>query len=60
MQGNCVLFNAPVRENYVCARWVPIDAEDNLEFEDFKKEARDKIRERLKQLFNSSTTRNGF
>jgi hypothetical protein len=63
MSGACVLFNAPVRENYVCARWVPTQTnfnESNDEFDDFKKQARDKIRERLKELFDSSTTRNGW
>jgi hypothetical protein len=74
--GMCGKFQAPVRENYWCAKWedaaeemaedaaeqkieMQEDAEE-LAYEEFKTNARNKIRERLEQLFNASTTDNGF
>ena len=74
--GMCGKFQAPVRDNYWCAKWedaaeemaeeaaeekleMQEDAEE-LAYEEFKTNARNKIRERLEQLFNASTTDNGF
>ena len=56
--GQCAIWTAPVRGNYWCAKWIPQDG--NTELEEFKTNARNKIRERLEQLFNASTTDNGF
>ena len=74
--GMCGKFAAPVRENYWCAKWEDAaeemaeeEAEEKIEmqedaeelaYEEFKTNARNKIRERLEQLFNASTTDNGF
>jgi len=70
--GMCGKFQAAVRTNYWCAKWEDasmeaeeetIDAaeeESELQYEQFKTDARNKIRERLSQLFNASTTDNGF
>lgn len=74
--GMCGKFQAPVRENYWCAKWEDAAeemeeeaaeekvemAEDKaeLEYEQFKTDMRNKIRERLEQLLNASTTDNGF
>jgi hypothetical protein len=60
LNSQCVLWNATVRPEYYCARWIPLEADANAEYEEFKVNARNKIRERLEQLFNSSTTNNGF
>jgi hypothetical protein len=72
----CGKFAAPVRDNYWCAKWEDAAAEmaedaaeqkldiqeqqAELEYEEFKTNARNKIRVRLEQLFNASTTANGF
>jgi hypothetical protein len=70
--GMCGKFQAAVRENYWCAKWEDAsmeEAEDQLdaaeekselEYEQFKTDMRDRIRQRLEQLLNSSTTDNGF
>lgn len=74
--GMCGKFQAPVREDYWCKKWdsleeeleeeameEPLDiAEDQeeAEYEQFKTDFRAKIRGRLEQLLNSSTTDNGF
>ena len=74
--GMCGKFQAPVRDNYWCAKWEDaaeemaeeaaeekLDIQEQqaeLEYEEFKANARNKIRERLEQLFNASTTTNGF
>lgn len=57
VDGGCTIWQAPVRADYWCARWVSSADTDQTEF---KQNARDKIRERLEQLFNASTTSNGF
>jgi hypothetical protein len=56
--GECSIFAADVRPEYWCARWVSTD--DSLDAIEFKQNARNKIRERLEQLFDASTTNNGF
>jgi hypothetical protein len=74
--GMCGKFQAPVRENYWCAKWEDAaeemaedkaeekvdmqEEQEELAYEEFKTNARNKIRERLEQLFNASTTDNGF
>jgi hypothetical protein len=70
--GMCGKFQAPVRTNYWCAKWedAAMEAEEEqidiqeeqseLEYDQFKTDMRNKIRERLEQLLNSSTTDNGF
>jgi hypothetical protein len=74
--GMCGKFAAPVRENYWCAKWEDAaeemaedkaeekvdmqEEQEELAYEEFKTNARNKIRERLEQLFNASTTDNGF
>lgn len=60
LRNQCVLWNAAVRPNYWCARWIATQDSTDAEYEEFKVTARNKIRERLEQLFNSSTTNNGF
>jgi hypothetical protein len=72
----CGKFQAPVRTNYWCAKWEDaaeemaedsaeeqIDIQEQqaeLEYDQFKTDMRNKIRERLEQLLNASTTDNGF
>ena len=74
--GMCGKFAAPVRDNYWCAKWEDaseeaeedsaeeqIDIQEQqaeLEYDQFKTDMRNKIRERLEQLLNASTTDNGF
>ena len=74
--GMCAKFQAPVRENYWCAKWEDPteDAEEEaaeekidmaedaaeLEYEQFKTDMRNKLRHRLEQLLTASTTDNGF
>jgi hypothetical protein len=74
--GMCGKFQAPVRTNYWCAKWEDaaeemaedsaeeqIDIQEQqaeLEYDQFKTDMRNKIRERLEQLLNASTTDNGF
>ena len=74
--GMCGKFQAPVRTTYWCAKWedaaedmaeeaaeedieMQEDAEE-LAYDQFKTDMRNKIRERLEQLLNASTTDNGF
>jgi hypothetical protein len=58
--GQCAIWAAPVKGSYWCAKWIPSGSDAAAEIELFKTNARDKIRERLEQLFNASTTDNGF
>lgn len=58
VNGGCSIWAAPVRPEYTCAAWQA--RSDSAEIEEFKTSARNKIRERLEQLFNASTTENGF
>lgn len=57
--GSCVIWQAPVRTDYTCARWIPTGTADP-ETEQFKMEMRDRIRLKLTQLLTSSTTETGF
>ena len=71
MAGQCAKFAAPVRENYWCAKWEPIEEmpsealgeSDDMEEgsdEEFLGEMKEKLKTRMKQLIDSSFSENSL